>query len=114
MHNSSNKAKPKRAPERSYVNYFEVGHNACEFVIDLGQFDAEVSPPTLSIRIVTGPTYAKLLAKMLFKSVQQFEESYGAIREPDDDLDPFEVVKQSIAGYEGELTCVTRRKPAGG
>jgi Protein of unknown function (DUF3467) len=102
MHSSSRH--PKRAPERSYVNYFEVGHNACEFVVDLGQFDVETTQANFSVRIVTGPTYAKLLAKMLLKSVQRFEETYGAIRDADDDLDSFEVIKQSMAGYDGELT----------
>ena len=86
------------------MNYFEVGHNACEFVLDLGQFDVGTTQSIFSVRIVTGPTYAKLLAKMLLKSVQRFEETYGAIRDVDDELDPFEVIKQSIGGYDGTST----------
>ncbi|PCE24675.1 DUF3467 domain-containing protein [Burkholderia ubonensis] len=109
MHKTS--AKARRAPERRYVNYFEVGHNVCEFVIDLGQFNFEIAQPLLSSRVVTGPAYAKLLARMLQESVERFEASYGAIREAGDELDPFEVVKQSIAGYDGAPDDDARVKP---
>ncbi|UXU86311.1 DUF3467 domain-containing protein [Burkholderia sp. S-53] len=109
MHKTSTKG--RRAPERRYVNYFEVGHNLCEFVIDLGQFNVEIARPLLSSRVVTGPAYAKLLARMLRESVERFEASYGAIREAGDELDPFEVVKQSIAGYDGAPDGAARIKP---
>ena len=57
-------------------------------------------------RIVTGPVYAKLLADLLHETVKRFEEEHGTIQPIDDDLDPMELVKQSIAGYDHRLKSV--------
>lgn len=91
--------KPKHLEAR-YANYFEVGHNAFEFIFDFGQYHTESGSALMHSRIVTGPVYAKLLADLLRNAVLRFEEEHGAIQATEDELDPVELVKQSIAGYD--------------
>lgn len=66
--------------EGRYANYFKVGHNAYEFIIDFGQYDAENDQAELYRRIVTNPYYAKELLSILLRSVKQYEQTYGAIK----------------------------------
>jgi hypothetical protein len=67
-------------PKAIYANYFEIGHNAFEFVIDFGQcYDREHIRH--SVRIGTGPTYAKALLTLLSQSIARYEETYGVIEE---------------------------------
>ena len=47
--------------EGRYANYFKVGHNAVEFVLDFGQHYSENDEAELYTRIITGPCYAKKL-----------------------------------------------------
>lgn len=91
--------RPKRLEGR-YANYFEVGHNAFEFIFDFGQYHPENEEAHMHTRIVTGPVYAKLLAELLKDAVDRFESEHGMIQPANDDLDPVELVKQSIVGYE--------------
>jgi hypothetical protein len=68
--------------EGRYANYFAVGYNEYEFVIDFGQsyFDNDApESPELCTRIITGPAYAKAFLKMLQDSIATFETTYGRI-----------------------------------
>ena len=67
--------------EGRYANYFKVGHNAFEFVIDFGQHYAESEEAELYIRIITSPCYAKELLHTLKKSIERFEKTFGDIKE---------------------------------
>lgn len=69
--------------EGRYANYLEVGYNAFEFLLDFGQFYPEGGKPQLHTRIVTGPAYAKTFLEILQQSVEQYEESFGAISPTD-------------------------------
>jgi len=86
--------------EARYANYFEVGHNAFEFFIDFGQYQHDVNGACMHYRVVTGPVYAKLLADLFHNAVERFEAEYGEIRPAADDLDPIDIVRQSIVGYD--------------
>lgn len=66
-------------PEGRYANYFAVGYNEHEFVLDFGQSYSDNDPPEVCTRIVTGPAYAKLFLKMLRDSIATFETTYGSI-----------------------------------
>jgi len=66
-------------PEGRYANYFKVGHNAFEFVLDFGQFYAENNEAKLFARIVTNPISAKNLIEVLQESVEQYEQIHGPI-----------------------------------
>ncbi len=67
--------------EGQYANYFKVGHNAYEFVIDFGQYYPENDQAELCTRIITNPKYAKALLEILRESIEQYEQSFGAIAE---------------------------------
>ena len=76
----------RRAPRAAYANYFEVAHNAFEFLVDFGQFDPNAAVVTMHSRIATGPAHAKLLTQLLADAVARFEAEHGAIAdltEPD-------------------------------
>ncbi len=64
--------------ESRYANYFEIGHNAAEFIIAFGQ-GYETEPPQVHDRIVTSPLYAKRLLETLRQSVEAYEQTYGTI-----------------------------------
>jgi hypothetical protein len=89
-----------RAPLARYANYFEVGHNAFEFLLDFGQYQPDAEAIVLHTRMALGPTHAKLLARMLEKAVTAHETSNGPIAEPSDPLDPLEVVLRSLPDFE--------------
>lgn len=65
--------------EGKYANYFQVGHNAFEFVVDFGQMYSDGRQEQIHTRIVTGPSYAKEFLEVLEQSVEQYEEHFGPI-----------------------------------
>ncbi|PSJ41031.1 DUF3467 domain-containing protein [Allosphingosinicella deserti] len=68
-----------RPPLACYANYFEVGHNAFEFLLDAGQITPESGEIRLMSRIAVSPVHAKLLARLLARSVDQFEHAFEPI-----------------------------------
>ena len=73
---------PRRSKnlEGRYANYFKVGHNAFEFVLDFGQYYPEIDEAELYTRIITSPRYAKELLSTLQESIDHHENSYGRIK----------------------------------
>lgn len=69
----------ERPPLARYANYFEVGHNAFEFLVDCGQVEPQSGDVRLLARIVIGPVHAKLLATLLGQSIDQYERAHGEI-----------------------------------
>jgi hypothetical protein len=67
--------------EGRYANYFKIGYNAFELIIDCGQCYADNEEPSLHTRIVTSPAYGKALLKSLRESLEDYEKSYGSIGE---------------------------------
>jgi hypothetical protein len=65
--------------EGRYANYFKVGHNAFEFVIDFGQHYGESQRARLHTRVITNPTYAKAIFATLKKSIERYEKKFGEI-----------------------------------
>jgi hypothetical protein len=65
--------------EGQYANYFQVGYNAFEFVIEFGQYFPENDGAELYTRIITSPAYAKSLLETLNASIEAYEEAYGRI-----------------------------------
>ncbi|OEU69903.1 MAG: hypothetical protein BA863_07780 [Desulfovibrio sp. S3730MH75] len=70
--------------EGRYANYFKVGHNAFEFVIEFSQFYPESEEAELHTRIITSPVYAKGLLEILRDSIKRYEQSFGAISKDDE------------------------------
>ena len=88
-----------------YVNYFEVGQNPYEFLLELGQYRPGQSGDGGSIlihtRIATAPSYAKLLSGLLERAVREHEQANGTIpafgEAPDS---PFDIVLRSLPEFE--------------
>ena len=66
-------------PDGRYANYFKVGHNAFEFLLDFGQLYGQMGSAPHHTRIVTTPVYAKTLLGILQESVDQYEQLFGTI-----------------------------------
>jgi uncharacterized protein DUF3467 len=65
--------------EGRYANYFKVGHNALEFLLDFGQFYIETETPHVHTRIITNPCYAKALLETLREAIAQYEQAFWEI-----------------------------------
>lgn len=71
--------KPIRKSEKlegKYANYFEVGYNAYEFVIDFGQYYSESDEAELCTRIITSPVYAMNFFSVLEESIENYKAKY--------------------------------------
>jgi hypothetical protein len=62
-----------------YANYFKVGHNAFEFILEFAQLYSEPSVEKVHTRIVTSPAYVRELLGVLQDSVDQYERTFGVI-----------------------------------
>jgi hypothetical protein len=90
-----------RTLQGRYTNYFEVGQNRYEFILDFGQFHPEIAGIKFHTRIVTNPNFAKILSTLIGKSIEQYEKENGPITSPEfEDIDPLEFVKNSIADFD--------------
>ncbi|MFZ1983469.1 MAG: DUF3467 domain-containing protein [Desulfatitalea sp.] len=63
-----------------YANFFKTGFNAFEFVIDFGRHYSESEDAELCARIIVSPGYIKELQAILRESIEQYEQSFGAIK----------------------------------
>jgi hypothetical protein len=62
-----------------YANYCKVGHNAFEFVLDFGQYYPDNGEAQFHTRIISNPVYTKALLQTLGESIEQYEQTFGAI-----------------------------------
>lgn len=62
-----------------YANYFQIGENMLEFVIEFGQMYSDEPAPLIHTRIITSPAYAIQLLSLLEDALQQYEEQFGPI-----------------------------------
>ena len=67
--------------EGRYANYFKIGYNAFELIIDCGQCNADNEEPQLHTRVIMSPAYGKALLKALRDSLVEYEKAYGRIEE---------------------------------
>lgn len=65
--------------EGRYANYFKIGYNAVEFLLDFGQLYPEGKEAGLHTRIITSPIYAKALLELLRESINRHEQTFGVI-----------------------------------
>jgi hypothetical protein len=78
------KSKPSQEAGRlegRYANYFEVGYNAFEFLLDFGQHDPESGKAYSHTRIFTAPSYARNLLQTLKEAIGKYEQTFGPIKE---------------------------------
>ena len=66
-------------PEARYANYFHVGHNAFEVMLDFGQHYEGSSQPRMHTRIILAPAYAAALLEVLQTALAEYEKTFGQI-----------------------------------
>ena len=98
----------KKAPLARYVNYFEVSHNAVEFLIDFGQYQPEAEAVSVHSRMACGPAHAKLLVHVLSNALFQFEAEHGVIADLSPEADPLEVIYHSLPDFEDRAALLRR------
>lgn len=65
--------------EGKYTNYFKIGFNSFEFIVDFGQAYDDTLRALRHTRIVTSPAYAKALSQLLADSLAAYERAHGEI-----------------------------------
>jgi len=98
-----------------YANYFEVGHNAFEFLIDFGQIDPQTGETNINSRLAVGPTHAKLFAHLLDGAVRKYESQFGQIADVRDQ-DPLSTVLDTSPDFDRRAINARRQpnKPVSG
>jgi uncharacterized protein DUF3467 len=66
--------------EARYANFFQVGYNAFEFVLEFAQANLP-DKPRYQTRIVTSPAYAKTFLAIIRESIKRYEQAFGPIPE---------------------------------
>ena len=67
--------------EAKYANYFQIGQNAIEFIIEFGQLYSDEAAPLLHTRVITNPAYAKNLLILLQEALEKHEYQFGPVRD---------------------------------
>lgn len=60
--------------EGRYANYFQVGYNAFEFLLDFGQLYSESERAHIHTRIIISPAYIKSFLQTLWESIERQAE----------------------------------------
>jgi hypothetical protein len=71
-----------------YANYFQVGYNAFEFVMDFGQLYEQSDNAHIHTRIITSPVYAKELLELLSDSIESYEKKFPTLVDSDEPTEP--------------------------
>lgn len=70
--------------EAQYANCFKVGYNAFELVFDFGQIGASSERARVVSRIFVNPRSAQALQEALGQTLEEYERTFGLIREKED------------------------------
>jgi len=73
---------PCKRIKADYANYFEIGSNQYEIVIEFGQYYSVDNRPILHTRIITNPSDAKRFLRQLAEIVGAHEAEHGELPEP--------------------------------
>jgi Protein of unknown function (DUF3467) len=64
----------------SYANYFQVGENQFEFVLEFGTHYPDKLPDAeIHTCLITSPHYAKRFSELLSQAIRQHEQKNGKI-----------------------------------
>ena len=69
--NTKSSAKSGKDPAR-YANFFQIGHNAFEVLIEFGQQE------NIHTRIYLSPQHAQILSDLLLDTLHQHKQLFGA------------------------------------
>jgi Protein of unknown function (DUF3467) len=70
---------PDPLREGRYANFFNIGFNAFEVVLEFGQFFEGNAKPNMHTRILMSPVYARSLCSLLQASLEKYEAGFGEI-----------------------------------
>ena len=84
MEPKAKKTRTSKHLKGRYANYFEIGHNAFEFLLDFGESYTEDTKVRFHTRIITAPIYASVLLETLRGSIDHYEQSFGTIPKPEE------------------------------
>jgi len=79
MKRKSRESLAMEKPVARYANYFQVGHNAFEVVVEFGQHYEGSSQPQMHTRIVAAPICAKALLSLLQTAIADYERTFGEL-----------------------------------
>lgn len=99
----------KKVPLARYVNYFEVSHNAVEFLLDFGQYQPEAEAVSVHSRMAFGPTHAKLLVAMLSRAMLEFETRHGAVADLLPETDPLDAIYDALPNFDCRAAALLGR-----
>jgi hypothetical protein len=74
------------ALEATYANFALISHTPSELIIDFARIMPNTPNAKIHARIVMTPMNAKLLYRALADNLQKFEEKYGEISTPDQNI----------------------------
>ena len=77
----SEKEKKRSSQTARYANFFQVGHNAYEFLLEFGQQDAEIHT-----RIYLSPQHARMLSDLLVDALREHSLLHGRNPTSDDKI----------------------------
>lgn len=101
-----------------YVNYFEVGHNPFEFLVDLGQYHPGSGEGdgcfAIHTRIAIAPPFAKMLSELLARAVDEHESQNGQIAPIGTQTHPFDIVLSSLGDFEDRARALRARREDSG
>ena len=106
---SHNVQRRKKVPLARYVNYFEVSHNAVEFLLDFGQYQPEADSVSVHSRMAFGPTHAKLLVAMLSRAMLEFETQHGPVTDLMQETDPLDAIYDSLPDFDTRAAALLHR-----
>jgi hypothetical protein len=67
----------RKNEEGKYANYFQIGHNAFEFLLEFGQQEGKIHT-----RIYLSPPHARILSDLLTDTLAQHERIFGTTVTP--------------------------------
>jgi Protein of unknown function (DUF3467) len=72
---TSGRSKSRQRPEQGrYANFFQVGHNAAEFLIEFGQEDGSIHT-----RVYLSPQHARIFSDLLIETLRRHEKAFGPL-----------------------------------
>jgi hypothetical protein len=77
MNHKSRESLDIEEPVARYANYFQVGYNAFEVVVEVGQHYEGGGRPRIHTRIVAAPVCAKALLDLLRTAIADYEQTFG-------------------------------------
>lgn len=93
-----------------YVNYFEMGQNPFEFLIDFGQYHpggpGGEGTTVIHSRIALAPPYAKMLSDLLSHSIRSHEAEHGPIDTISPPANPMDSVLSPLGDFEARARAL--------